>query len=270
MGQIQYKNNNVDTNVVLTSSLGKNGMNYTGIEVIYLEKGQKYSHFALENRELCVVILSGYVDICLAEKNYFNIGNRMSVFEDTIPYAIYVSCQDHYSITANTKVSIAICEGLSQGNYPSRLLVPQAKYIHYRGHGTMQRIARDILPESEDADSLLIVEVITKGGNWSSFPSHRHDQDDLPNQSLLEEIYYHKLSSEKGFALQGIYDDNRNIKEGYLIQDDCLVLVKEGYHPVSVPEGVDNYYLNVMAGPHRTWVFYNDPYFEQLIKKEEK
>lgn len=265
MGLIQYKN--VNSNEILNSCLGSNGMNYTGIKVIRLGKGEIYSDTVLKSRELCVVILSGYVDILLNEKNYSNIGNRMTVFEDKIPYALYVSCQDYYSIVANTEVLIAICEGLSKGSYPSRLLIPQSKYIHYRGHGTMQRIARDILPESEEADSLLIVEVITKGGNWSSFPSHRHDKDDLPNQSLLEEIYYHKLSSTKGFALQGIYDDNRNIKEGYLIQDDCLVLVDQGYHPVSVPEGIDNYYLNVMAGPKRTWVFHNDPYFEKLLKK---
>lgn len=261
---IQYKNKN--NKEIINTPIYENNMEYTGLKVINLEANETYTQTVDNGKEVCAVLLFGYADVTLADESYENIGNRDTVFSDTVAYALYVKQGDTFSFKTNTKASIAICEGRGEGNYPSRLLKPKESYIQKRGWGVTQRTAKNILPESDDADSLLIVEVITEGGNWSSFPSHRHDEDDLPNQSNLEEIYYHKLSSEQGFALQGVYNDDRSQSEGYLLQDDCAVLVKTGYHPVAVPPGITVYYLNVMAGPTRTWKFHNDPFFEHLIK----
>lgn len=242
-------------------------MQYTGLQVHKLKKGQSFEHTAPNGQELCVVLVTGYADITLADTPYENIGNRMSVFVDESPYALYVTQNDKYSIKANTDVEIAVCISPSLGTYPSRLIEPNPNAVEHRGYGQIKRIAKNILPETEDADSLLVVEVITKGGNWSSFPSHRHDEDDLPNQSYLEEIYYHKLNPEEGgFAFQRIYNDDKSLDDVYVIEHGAAILLKEGYHPVSVPPGYDLYYLNVMAGPKRTWKFYNDPFFEHLLK----
>lgn len=265
MNKIQYKNRTSQT--ILDVPLIESGMEYTGVKVVNLKAGEHYTQRVNEGREVCAVLLYGYADIELAGKSYKNIGNRDTVFSDTIAYALYVSQNDSFSFYALKDASIAVCEGLGKGTYPSRLLEPNPDYAVKRGYDIMQRTAKNILPETDDADSLLIVEVITTGGNWSSFPAHRHDEDDLPNQALLEEIYYHKLSTgEEGFALQGVYNDDRSLSEGFLIQDDSAVLVRKGYHPVSVPPLVDSYYLNIMAGPVRTWVFHNEPFFSKLIK----
>ena len=110
------------------------------------------------------------------------------------------------------------------------------------------------------------MEVVTPGGNWSSYPPHKHDQDNLPAESLLEETYYHRLNPPQGFAFQRVYTDDRSIDETMAVEDGDCVMVPRGYHPVGAPHGYDLYYLNVMAGPSRRWVFKNDPAHEWIVK----
>jgi 5-deoxy-glucuronate isomerase len=119
---------------------------------------------------------------------------------------------------------------------------------------------RNILPDaSHDAESLLVVEVITPPGHWSSYPPHKHDRDALPQESQLEETYYHRLDPPQGFGFQRVYTDDRSLDETLCFGDRDVVLVPRGYHPVGAPHGYTLYYLNVMAGPRRVWKFHNDP-----------
>ena len=138
-------------------------------------------------------------------------------------------------------------------------------HIEERGEGTNRRIVRNVLPETEPADSLLIAEVITPGGNWSSYPPHKHDADLVPLESALEETYYHRLNPSQGFAFQRVYTDDRSIDENMSVSDGDVVLVPRGYHPVGAPHGYDLYYLNVMAGPQRTWIIKNDPEHDWML-----
>jgi 5-deoxy-glucuronate isomerase len=112
---------------------------------------------------------------------------------------------------------------------------------------------------AQAADSLLVCEVITPGGNWSSYPPHKHDRDALPQESFLEETYYHRISPAQGFALQRVYSAEHDLDETMSVRDRDTVLVPRGYHTVSAPPGYDLYYLNVMAGPTRAWAIANDP-----------
>ena len=148
---------------------------------------------------------------------------------------------------------------------PARLIAPQDMDRETRGEGTNVRHVCNILPDTAVADSLLVVEVITPGGNWSSYPPHRHDTDDLPKQSNLEETYYHRLNPSQGFAFQRVYTDDRSLDETMSVEDGDVVMVPKGYHPVGAPHGYDLYYLNVMAGPTREWQFHNDPDHEWII-----
>ncbi|QIK69276.1 5-deoxy-glucuronate isomerase [Erysipelothrix sp. HDW6C] len=252
---------------IVNQPLGSTTMEYTGLEVFELEPEDVLEMTAPKGVEYCVVLLYGYGHSTINETNENQIGNRMSVFSDTVAYALYICELDSFRFVATTEAQIAVCSGKSNGTHPSRMIPPNINGIEQRGYGNIKRTAKNILPESDPADSLLIVEVITEGGNWSSFPSHRHDENDLPHQSMLEEIYFHKVNpSEKGFALQRVYNDDTSIDEAYVLKDNTVVNVPQGYHPVSVPPGCTLYYLNVMAGPTRTWVFHNDPTFEHLIK----
>jgi 5-deoxy-glucuronate isomerase len=135
-----------------------------------------------------------------------------------------------------------------------------------RGSGTNTRHVRNILPQTEPADSLLVVEVITPGGHWSSYPPHKHDTATPGEETALEETYYHRLQPSQGFAVQRVYTDDRSLDETVSVADGDVVMVPRGYHPVGAPLGYDLYYLNVMAGPQRRWIFRNDPAHEWIVQ----
>jgi 5-deoxy-glucuronate isomerase len=112
--------------------------------------------------------------------------------------------------------------------------------------------------------------VRTPQGHASSYPPHKHDTDNIPQESSLEETYYHRLNPPQGFAFQRVYTDERDIDESMAVEDHDVVMVPRGYHPVVVPYGYDSYYLNVMAGATRTWHFKNDPKHEWIIERDSR
>ena len=217
-------------------------------------------------RETCVVILTGTVDVVAGEYSFAAIGIRHSVFEDISPAAVYVPANTAIEITARTPAQVALCTAPGANNHPPRLISEQAINQEIRGAGTNLRKVRGILPQTEAADSLLIFEVITPGGNWSSYPPHKHDSDRIPQESALEETYYHLLNPSQGFAFQRVYTDDRSLDETMSVEHGDCVLVPKGYHPVGAAHGYDLYYLNVMAGPRRQWIFHNDPAHEWMLE----
>ncbi|RMN61233.1 IolB protein [Pseudomonas savastanoi pv. savastanoi] len=147
----------------------------------------------------------------------------------------------------------------------ARLIMPGSMKRSVRGKGANTRYVCDILPDSEPAHSLLVVEVRTPSGHSSSYPPHKHDRDNLPHESFLEETYYHQVNPPQGFVFQRVYTDDRSIDQAMAVENNDLVTVPKGYHPVSVPYGYESYYLNVMAGPTRAWQFHNDPQHSWLL-----
>jgi len=240
---------------------------YITFEVHQLAAGETKT-FASSDLETCMVIVSGFADVKTAEQSWNNIGERMSVFERKAPFSVYTPPGDEITVTANTALEVAICQAPGTGKYPTRLIKPEDCSYETRGTGTNQRHVCNILFANLDADKLLVVEVITPDGNWSSYPPHKHDSDNLPLESSLEETYFHKLNPEQGFAFQRVYTDDRSIDETISVENNSVVMVPEGYHPVGAPHGYDLYYLNVMAGPTREWVFNNDPDHEWIINKD--
>ena len=65
--------------------------------------------------------------------------------------------------------------------------------VEVRGAGRSTRQINHIIAPDFPADRLLLVEVLTPAGNWSSWPPHKHDVDDMPNEAVLEEIYHYRL-----------------------------------------------------------------------------
>jgi 5-deoxy-glucuronate isomerase len=108
---------------------------------------------------------------------------------------------------------------------------------------------------------LLVVEVFTPSGNWSSYPPHKHDVSNMPHEADLEEIYYYRIDPPTGFGLQRLYTADREFDEAYVINDSDVLLVPKGYHAFAVAHGYTGYYLNVLAGaqPQRTMQPADDP-----------
>ena len=221
-----------------------------------------------EGRELCIVILTGSANISVGLQSWTDVGGRESVFVDQPPGAVYVPAGETVDILALDGIEVAVCSAPGQGNSGSARLIDVATMSQEtRGQGTNTRHVRNILPETEAADGLLVVEVITPSGHWSSSPPHKHDRDASPEETLLEETYYHRLNPASGYAHQRVYTDDRSLDETLSAEDRDVVLVPKGYHPVGVPHGYTGYYLNVMAGPIREWHFYNDPAHEWMLEK---
>lgn len=240
------------------------GWKYIGFEVYALSKGQTLKKHT-GDQEACIVLLTGIAHAATARAAWESIGQRMNVFEKVPPYAVYVPPGDHCEVTAVTDVELAVCRAPGKGTYPARLISPADVGVEQRGAGNIERRIHNILPEQQPADSLLVVEVFTPEGHWSSYPPHKHDQDNLPHESYLEETYYYKINPGHGFAVQRVYTDDRSLDETLTVHDGDAVLVPKGYHPVSAPPGYDVYYLNIMAGPVRTWKFQNDPAHEWVM-----
>jgi 5-deoxy-glucuronate isomerase len=218
-------------------------------------------------REACVVVLTGTADISVDAEVFERIGGRSTVFEDASPGAVYVPAGMQFTVTARTAVELAVCSAPGEPGRAPRAIGPSDMPRQVRGHGTNTRYVRNILPEDRSADSLIVVEVITPGGHWSSYPPHKHDTATPGGETALEETYYHRINPSQGFAFQRVYTEDRDLDETVCVHDGDLVLVPRGYHPVGAAHGYELYYLNVMAGPRRAWVIHNDPEHEWLLRK---
>jgi len=239
------------------------GWSYVGFEVRKLAPAQSFA-IALADRETCLLILTGTADVVAGGTAFKALGGRGSVFDDRAPGAVYVPAGVECTVSAIDDCEVAVCSAPGSGAGAVRAIASEKMSLEQRGRGTNARSVRSILPETEPAESLLITEVRTPGGHWSSYPPHRHDEDDGNAMTMLEETYYHRLNPPQGFAFQRVYTDDRSLDETVHVEDGDVVLVPRGYHPVGAAHGYDLYYLNVMAGPRRRWIFHNDPAHEWI------
>ncbi|MCP1488898.1 5-deoxy-glucuronate isomerase [Pseudomonas fluorescens] len=251
--------------------LAKGELEYVGFAAYRLSLGETLP-VAAGDKELCLVLLSGRIGLKgeapgQGAFDWDNLGDRQSVFEDKSPFAAYLPPGSQAQVTALSDVQIAVCAapGSPDKGFGPRLIKPDNMKRSVRGKGANTRYVCDILPDTEPAHSLLVVEVRTPSGHSSSYPPHKHDTDDLPHQSFLEETYYHQINPPQGFVFQRVYTDDRSIDQAMAVENSDLVVVPKGYHPVSVPYGYESYYLNVMAGPKRVWQFHNDPQHSWLF-----
>ncbi len=241
------------------------GWSYVGFDLHRLFAGEMVAASTL-GREVCLVLVNGKAKVSAGGEALGELGERMSPFAGK-PFSVYVPAGSAWSITATTDLTLAVCSAPgTAGNWPVRVIRPDDLQAETRGKGSNLRHVVNILPETVDADSLLVVEVITPGGHTSSYPPHKHDQDNLPHESLLEETYYHRVNPPQGFGFQRVYSDDRTLDEAMAVEDGDVTLVPRGYHPVAAAHGYDLYYLNVMAGPKRIWKFHNAPEHTWLLK----
>lgn len=230
------------------------GWKHVGFEV-YLMKPGAVLRRETGKDEACLTLISGKASAAAGGVDFGVIGQRMSPFERTPPYSVYVPPGDAFAVVAETDLELAVCRSPGAGKYPARLIPPGDVVRATRGKGHNVRYVQTVLGDDSDSESLLVVEVFTDEGNTSSYPSHKHDQNNPPSETQLVETYYHRLDPPQGWAVQRVYTDDRSLDECIPVYDRDVVLVPEGYHPVITVAGYDSYYLNVMAGPVKEWHF---------------
>ncbi len=235
------------------------GWRHVGFEVLALGAGQAAQRDT-GGRELCVVIVSGAVHVRSAHGEWRDLGGRTDPWSGP-PDAAYLPPGTRVTVeAAGAGAEVGLCWAPAPGGGAAARVLPGAEIdVERRGHGAQERFVSPILMADREAEALLVCEVLTPGGHWSSYPPHKHDRDDPPRETLLEETYYHRVSPAHGFALQRVYTGDRSLDESLACGDGDCVLVPRGYHTVSAPPGYDLYYLNVMAGPTRAWAVADDP-----------
>jgi 5-deoxy-glucuronate isomerase len=137
---------------------------------------------------------------------------------------------------------------------------PEDVEVEVRGAGNATRRIHHIIKPEFPADRLEVVEVYTPAGNWSSWPPHKHDVDNMPSEAVLEEIYYYQQRRLEGWGVQRLYRRDGDRRDGvWAVRHGEVVLVTDGYHPFVAAHGYDAYYLNALAGDRRTMACTDDP-----------
>jgi 5-deoxy-glucuronate isomerase len=216
----------------------------------------------LQEEEAALVLLGG---VCHGNwgGGQKSLGRRKNVF-DGLPYTLYVPPHHEASLVAETKCEIAECRVPSEIRGEPRLFTPGDVISSLRGGGNSSRQIVDIIPPSFPADKLVVIEVYTPGGNWSSYPPHKHDTHSPPTESDLDEIYYFRIAQPSGFALQHLYGGQHGAECTVKATDGDVVLVRSGYHTVVAGPGYDVYYLNFLAGSSRALAVTNDRHHEWI------
>jgi 5-deoxy-glucuronate isomerase len=249
---------------VMTVTPDSAGWKHVGFEVLDLEAGAAAAR-ATGTRELCAVVVSGTVNVLSGHGEWRDLGYRQDPWSGR-PDAAYLPPGTAVRIEAVHPAEIALCWApAANGGAPARILPGNEIELETRGYASQERTIAPILMGDREAESLLVCEVLTPGGHWSSYPPHKHDVDNPPTETQLEETYYHRMQPSHGFGLQRVYTDDRSLDQTLSFADRDCVLVPRGYHTVSAPPGYDLYYLNVMAGPLRNWAVTTDPEHEWTL-----
>ncbi len=239
------------------------GWDYLNMAARRMNAGERWQGHT-QDYEYGHVILGGRCNIRSSAGDFLNVGRRPHVFAGK-PYAVYLSRHTDFEIEALTDgLEISSCWVATDQDHPAQLVTPETSTVEMRGGANASRQINSIFPPGFDCHRLVCVEVYTPGGNWSSYPPHKHDVHRVDNNGIileadLEEIYFYKIDRPEGYAYQRVYTDDRHIDAVMMAQHHDMVLVPEGYHPVVSAYGYTTYYLNWLAGSAQSLANVDDP-----------
>jgi len=225
--------------------------------VVSLNQGQSWTS-PLTDQEQGVVLLSGSCKAIVNGQDLGVMGPRKNVFEDP-PWGLYIPGDTPFQLQAESASELALCRCPSKSRGRPRMISPAELDLHHRGRPGFERKVVDIIVENVRADTMMVGETTNLAGQWSSYPPHKHEKDDLPREALLEELYLYKIDPPQGFGCQRIYTDDRSLDQSITLEHNDLVIIPRGYHPVAAAPGYRVYYLWVLAGPKRKLVAKDDP-----------
>ena len=240
------------------------GWAYSSLRVLALSPGGRVA-FGTDQDEVIVLPLSGAAEVGVAAETW-PLSGRVDVFAGPSD-SLYLPPGTEAVLESARGGRFALCGARTGQSRPVRYLAAADVPVEQRGAGQCARQVRNFgTPDALDAAAIIACEVITPGGNWSSYPAHKHDQHS-ERESVLEEIYYFEIAA--GPAGQpGLGYFRTSSSPGHEIdilaevRDRDAVLVPYGWHgPAMAAPGYDMYYLNVMAGPgaQRVWKITDHP-----------
>jgi 5-deoxy-glucuronate isomerase len=223
----------------------------------FLHFGVRRDSFSAETGdiEVALVVLGGRCTV-EAEGERWELGGRATVF-DGLPWALYLPRDTAYRVEGDAE--LGICGARCERRREPVLVRPEDVEIEVRGAGNATRQINHVLKPDFPAERLLVVEVLTPSGNWSSYPPHKHDEDRPPGEVVLEETYYFRTRALEAFAVQRLYSPRHGLDVTATVRDGDLMLVPYGYHTTAAAHGYDLYYLNALAGERRSMAAADDP-----------
>ena len=211
-------------------------------------------------REVLAVLLGGRGSFTVAGRELGPLGGRPNVFAGK-PHAVYVPCRSSYSIRAQGPLEVALVSAPSDLATAPYAIAPERVTSGVWGAANFSRSYHQILTLAGQPDlrarRLIAGETYTPSGNWSTYPPHRHERDDPPGEARHEEIYFFRVSPADGFGLTRYYTGERDA--AYVVRDDTILMMPEGYHTVVSAPGYTTYYLWALAGEQRVQASVDDP-----------
>lgn len=226
------------------------------IDMLRLADGdaKKYSE---QDKEYGLLIMYGKCTVAGKDFKYENVGKRESVFGGPAT-CVYVPRNTEFTVTACGEAAIAVCKCPSWNDHKPALINPGDVVIKDMGKPGWQRQAHFILDERVEADQIYIGEAYVEGGQWASYPPHKHDDDNMPTEANTEEVYYYEFEKPQGFGIQKVYTKEGDVDETYTVKSGDMVEIHRGYHPFHTAPGYKNYYLWIMAGKNRGFFMTTD------------
>lgn len=226
------------------------------MDMLRLADGEKKT-YSEQGKEFALVLLGGKCTVTADSFSYENIGRRADVFGGAAT-CVYIPRNTPFTVIGVGEVSIAVCKSPAEKDHQPACITPDDVVIKDLGKPGWQRQAHFILDERTDADILYIGEAFVQGGQWASYPPHKHDDDNMPQEAATEEIYYYEFKKPGGFGIQRVYTKEGDIDETYTVKSGDFVEIPRGYHPFHTAPGYDNYYLWIMAGKNRGFYMTTD------------
>ncbi len=239
------------------------GWDYLNLVAMRLEKGKTFG-ITIAQYEYLAVILSGVCDIRTNKGNFEQVGYRRDVFSG-LPFAIYMPRNTEFEIEAKSdNFEVISCWSPTDRDTPIKLITPDDVKINMVGGGTGSYQVNALLPNDFGSHRLLAQEVYTPGGNWSNYPPFKHDDHRTTGkgdllEANLEKVCFYKQQRPGGYAIQRIYSEDDSLSATVIPQNNDVVIVPKGYHPLACPPGYPAYTLQVMAGSAHQVMTKTDP-----------
>lgn len=234
------------------------------VDMVKLADGQK-KEYSETDKEYSLIILGGKCTVTGDGFDYKNIGKRKNVF-DGAATALYIPRNRKFIIKADTDITIAVCKSPCDIDTKPVLINPEDVIIKNLGKNGWKRQAHFIIDERISAKYIYIGEAYVSSGMWASYPPHKHDEDNMPIEGILEEIYYYEFNKAAGFGIQRVYSKDGDIDKTYTVKTGDFVEIPKGYHPFCCAPGYESYYLWIMAGKNRGFFMTTEEGHKWLVK----
>lgn len=250
------------------NNLPTNPCSLLDFALLVLEDGQSHA-LSTGDREVVAVILGGKATFDCGTQTFKAIGERATVFSGK-PTSVYMPCNSSATITGVGAVEIALCSAPSDLAGEPYVITPEQVISGTWGRLNFTRNFHQILTESSHpelpAQRLIVGETFTPSGNWSTYPAHKHEVNNLPQEAYHEEMYFFRVMPDDGFGITRFYH-NDDDAINFTVCNNTILMLPDGYHTYVGAPGFNSYYLWFLAGEHRQQAVIQDAVQEREVNK---